>query len=97
MCKCPLSSGFAAAALVAASLLAGLGFAGTAAAQLSAAKPAQHATPPSQNRTWCNDASSTDVQTIAGCSALIKSGRENKHDLVSDYNNRGVAYYRPGL
>jgi tetratricopeptide (TPR) repeat protein len=47
----------------------------------------------SQNRTWCNDPHSTDDQTIAGCTALIKSKRESKHDLVVDYTNRGVAYY----
>jgi tetratricopeptide (TPR) repeat protein len=46
-----------------------------------------------QNRTWCNDPHSTDDQTIAGCTALIKSKRDSKHNLVVDYTNRGVAYY----
>ncbi len=46
-----------------------------------------------QNRTWCNDSHSTDDQTIAGCTALIKTKRETKHNLVVDYTNRGVAYY----
>lgn len=46
-----------------------------------------------QARTLCNDAHSTDDQTITGCGALIKSGKENKHNLVIDYNNRGLAYF----
>jgi len=48
---------------------------------------------PAQQRSWCNDASSSDIQTIMGCTNLIKSGRDKKHDLLIDYNNRGVAYY----
>ena len=47
----------------------------------------------SQNRSWCNDPHSTDDQTITGCTALIKSKRESKHNLVVDYTNRGVAHY----
>jgi len=53
------------------------------------AAPAQQ----TQNRTWCNDPHSTDDQTIAGCTALIKSKRDIKHILAVDYTNRAVAYY----
>lgn len=77
--------GVAAAALSA--VLAG-GIA-PAAAQASLPKPGS----PAEQRHWCNDAASSDIQTIVGCTNLIKSGREKKHDLVIDYNNRGVAFY----
>lgn len=76
-CKTGFSCFRAAAALVTTNLI----FATAASAQLS------------RNRTWCNDSSSAVDQTITGCTALIRSGRESKHNLAIDFNNRGVAYY----
>ena len=46
----------------------------------------------SQTQTWCYGDDSTDDQTIAGCTKLIQSGRENQRDLASAYFNRGLAY-----
>src|SRR5262249_2395559 len=63
---------------------AGLTFGGTALAQQS------------RDRTWCEDPSSTDDQTSAGCTALIQCGRERPSYLSGDYDNRGVAYRRKG-
>jgi tetratricopeptide (TPR) repeat protein len=83
--------------ITAALAAAGLGFAGSATAQQTppapAQRPAQQSTQQSRDRTACNDPKSTDDQTIAGCSALIKSGRDSKHNLAVDYNNRGLAFY----
>jgi tetratricopeptide (TPR) repeat protein len=42
----------------------------------------------SQAQSWCYG-NSTDVQTIAGCTLVIQSGRES---LASAYFNRGIAY-----
>jgi tetratricopeptide (TPR) repeat protein len=80
-------------ALLVAVAAAGLGLAGTAIAQQPAQQSAQQSAPQSRDRTACNDPNSTDDQTIAGCTALIKSGRESKHNLAVDYNNRGLAFY----
>jgi len=85
-------------ALTVASLAAIAVSIGTASAQQPPPKPAAAPSAPkpgsdAQQRAWCNNSDSSDVQTIIGCSALIKSGREKKHDLVIDYNNRGVALY----
>src|SRR5581483_11842336 len=35
--------------------------------------------------------------SIAGCSALISSGRENDAVLASAYQHRGIAYFNKGL
>ena len=44
---------------------------------------------------WCyGDA--TDDQTIQGCDAVIKSGRETPQDQASAFNNRGFAYLNKG-
>ena len=45
----------------------------------------------SQARTWCYG-NSTDVETIAGCTLVILSGRESQRNLASAYFNRGIAY-----
>jgi len=50
------------------------------------------ATQQSPAQTWCYGNDSTDDQTIAGCTRVIQSGRENQRDLASAYFNRGVAY-----
>jgi tetratricopeptide (TPR) repeat protein len=71
---------FAAVALLA----SGLSFGSTAIAQQS------------RDRTWCDDQNSTDDQTIAGCTAVIKSGRDSQHRLAVDYYNRGLAYRNKG-
>jgi len=47
-------------------------------------------------QTWCYGNDSTDDQTIAGCTRVIQSGRENQRDLASAYFNRGVAYGHKG-
>src|ERR1700745_3147273 len=65
---------FAAVALLA----SGLSFGSTAIAQQS------------RDRTWCDDQNSTDDQTIAGCTAVIKSGRDSQHRLAVDYYNRAT-------
>lgn len=76
---------------------AGLVFEGPAIAQQTppapAQRPVQQPAQQSRDRTACNDPKSTDDQTIGGCTALIKSGRESKHNLAVDYNNRGLAFY----
>jgi tetratricopeptide (TPR) repeat protein len=41
---------------------------------------------------WCASPSATDDQTIAGCNALIQSGRETAVALASDYNNLAEAF-----
>src|SRR6516162_10540792 len=47
-------------------------------------------------QTWCYGNDSTDDQTIAGCTRVIQSGRENQRDLASAYYNRGLAYGHKG-
>lgn len=47
-------------------------------------------------QTWCYGNDSTDDQTIAGCTRVIQSGRENQRDLASAYFYRGVAYGHKG-
>lgn len=49
----------------------------------------------SQARTWCYG-NSTDVETIAGCTLVILSGRESQRNLASAYFNRGIAYKNKG-
>ena len=46
-----------------------------------------------QDRTWCYDENSNPDHTIAGCSALIKSGRNL---LATEFYNRGLAWRRKG-
>jgi tetratricopeptide (TPR) repeat protein len=46
-----------------------------------------------QDRTWCYGENSNPDHTIAGCTALIKSGRDL---LATDYYNRGIAWRRKG-
>ena len=43
-------------------------------------------------QTWCYGNDSTDDQTIAGCTRVIQSGREDQRDLASAYFNRGLVY-----
>ena len=45
-----------------------------------------------QQRDWCASPTATDDQTIAGCTALIESGRENTNSLAADYDNRAFSY-----
>jgi tetratricopeptide (TPR) repeat protein len=40
----------------------------------------------------CCVARNTKEQTLANCTALIKSGRESGHNLAEDYHDRGDAY-----
>jgi tetratricopeptide (TPR) repeat protein len=40
----------------------------------------------------CNSSSATDDATIAGCTALINSGRYSGHNLSAVYNNRSAGY-----
>lgn len=66
---------------VAALVVAGLSCAGAAKAQQS------------QERTWCYDEKSTADQTIAGCTTMIRSGRET---MAVQFYNRGIAWRRRG-
>ena len=50
----------------------------------------------SQDRTWCYEADSTRDQAIAGCTALILSGRESKDHLAVEFFNRAHAYHAKG-
>ncbi|MGB6537992.1 MAG: tetratricopeptide repeat protein [Xanthobacteraceae bacterium] len=50
----------------------------------------------SRDRTWCHDSKSTTDQKIAGCTALIQSGRESRQDLFKDHWTRGDAYREKG-
>jgi tetratricopeptide (TPR) repeat protein len=48
---------------------------------------------------WCFPEAADSVsldQTISGCTSLIQSGKESKKNLVSDLNNRGIAYRDKG-
>ena len=47
----------------------------------------------SQDRTWCYEADSTRDQAIAGCTALILSGKESKDHLAVEFFNRAHAYH----
>lgn len=76
---------FARAIAAAAPVAASLSFISTGMAQQSALQ--------AQDRMMCNDPKSGDDETITGCSDLIKSGRDSKHTLAADFNNRGFAYY----
>ena len=48
-----------------------------------------------RNLMACEEAADPDA-AIAGCTALIQSGREAMGSLASVYFNRGSAYYRKG-
>jgi tetratricopeptide (TPR) repeat protein len=50
-----------------------------------------------QQYDWCGSPSATDDQRIAGCTAVIQSGRETTADQAGAYSNRGWAYYNKGL
>jgi tetratricopeptide (TPR) repeat protein len=53
----------------------------------------------SQAIRWCFPEAADGVsldQTIGGCTTLIQSGKESKKNLVSDLNNRGIAYRDKG-
>ena len=50
----------------------------------------------SQDRTWCYEADSTRDQAIAGCTALILSGKESKDHLAVEFFNRAHAYHAKG-
>jgi tetratricopeptide (TPR) repeat protein len=63
-------------------------------AALMVVSPAAAQQSPAQ--TWCYGNDSTDDQTIAGCTRVIQSGRENQRDLASAYFNRGLAYGHKG-
>ncbi len=41
---------------------------------------------------WCSSTTATDDQTIAGCTAMIQSGRYTGSDLSHAFNNRGTGY-----
>ena len=63
-------------------------------AALMVVSPAAAQQSPAQ--TWCYGNDSADDQTIAGCTRVIQSGRENQRDLASAYFNRGLAYGHKG-
>lgn len=48
-----------------------------------------------QHRKWCYE-DSTDDETIAGCDAVIASGRMKGDDLAAAYGARAYAYNRKG-
>jgi tetratricopeptide (TPR) repeat protein len=46
---------------------------------------------------WCNNHTFTDDQRIAGCTAIIQSGRyTGTHTLAAAYSHRAWAYHRKG-
>jgi tetratricopeptide (TPR) repeat protein len=49
-----------------------------------------------QDWTWCYEPDSTRDQTIAGCTALILSGRESKDHLAVEFYNRAYAHHAMG-
>ncbi len=50
-----------------------------------------------QERRWCEgEEAATADQRIAGCSAVIKAGREKSDQLAEAFNNRGIAYRLKG-
>jgi tetratricopeptide (TPR) repeat protein len=50
-----------------------------------------------QERRWCGgEDGATPDQRIAGCSAIIKAGRERGEKLADIFNDRGVAYRLKG-
>jgi tetratricopeptide (TPR) repeat protein len=51
---------------------------------------------PSGSKTWCVSPDATNDQTIAGCTADIKSGDYDAANLSAIYTNRGLAYDSKG-
>jgi tetratricopeptide (TPR) repeat protein len=50
-----------------------------------------------QERRWCEgDDAATAEQSIEGCSAVIKAGRDKGEKLAEAFNSRGVAYRLKG-
>ena len=49
-----------------------------------------------QDWTWCYEPDSTRDQTIAGCTALILSGRESQDHLAVEFYNRANAHHAMG-
>jgi tetratricopeptide (TPR) repeat protein len=50
----------------------------------------------SHDQILCDDPNSTDDQTIASCTAAIRSGRLKPADLAIEYYNRGIAFRHKG-
>ena len=51
----------------------------------------------SQEWTWCDGGAGIDVdRRIAGCTKIIKSGKETPEKLATAFNNRGNAHHNKG-
>ncbi len=74
--------------------LVGLAFASAAVMVTLAPAAAQV----SQKWTWCVNQGGTFSadQRMKGCSSIIQSGRESRHNLAVAYHSRGLAYYDNG-
>jgi tetratricopeptide (TPR) repeat protein len=67
-----------------------------AAAIAAASLWGEAAAQPGELKTWCTSPDATNDQTIAGCTADIKSGDFDAANLSAIYTNRGLAYDSKG-